>query len=120
MPVSLLADENVDIRIVRKLRDFGYKIYSILEEYRGYSDYQIIQLAKKLDAVVLTLDKDFGEWVFSHKQASIGIIFLRYDAKEFTKITDSLLGLLKIHGDELKGKFAVLTLTKIRIREIHL
>ncbi|EPG73860.1 toxin-antitoxin system, toxin component, PIN domain protein [Leptospira fainei serovar Hurstbridge str. BUT 6] len=120
MPANLLADGNVDIRIVRELGNFGYIVHSISEDYKGLSDYQIIQLAKRLDSVILTLDKDFGEWVFSHKEDSLGVIFLRYDAKEYQKITVSLTKLLELHDVNLKGKFAILTLTKVRIREIHL
>ncbi|EQA36440.1 toxin-antitoxin system, toxin component, PIN domain protein [Leptospira inadai serovar Lyme str. 10] len=87
MPVNLLADENVDIRIIQELRNSGQNVHSILEDYKGSGDYQIIQLAKRLDAIILTLDKDFGEWAFSHKEDSLGVIFLRYNAKEYRKIT---------------------------------
>ncbi|TGL58313.1 DUF5615 family PIN-like protein [Leptospira sarikeiensis] len=120
MPVKLLADENVDFRIIRKLRESGYKVFSILEDCRGVKDSQIVSLTYKLDCILLTLDKDFGEWVFAHKQTLNGIIFLRYHAKDFQKIPDAIATLLQNQGENLRGKFVVLTLKKVRIREIRL
>ncbi|TGK24023.1 hypothetical protein EHQ05_13820 [Leptospira yasudae] len=69
---------------------------------------------------MLTLDKDFGEWVFAHKEDPIAIVLLRYHPKEFQEIANTLLKLLEQEGVSLYGKFAVLTTSKIRIREIHL
>lgn len=62
MPVDLVADENVDFRIVKALRSKGFQIVSILQNYRGLPDKQVLEVAKQHDAVLLTEDKDFGEW----------------------------------------------------------
>ncbi|TGN20646.1 DUF5615 family PIN-like protein [Leptospira idonii] len=120
MQVSLLADENVDFRLVKLLRNSGQKVFSILEQYKGIPDIEVINLAKKLNAIILTLDKDFGEWVFSHKEYSNGIIFLRYNPIDYKDIFNSLNTLLKKNPEGLYGKFVVLSKNKIRIRDIHL
>ncbi|XDD45382.1 DUF5615 family PIN-like protein [Leptospira sp. WS39.C2] len=80
----------------------------------------MIKLAMKLDTIILTLDKDFGEWVFSHKEYSNGIILLRYNSKEFYAIFQSLNFILKERFNELVGKFVVLSKNKLRMRDIHL
>ncbi|PJZ43730.1 DUF5615 family PIN-like protein [Leptospira brenneri] len=120
MQVSILADENVDYRLIKLLRSEGHKVFSVLEENKGITDLQVIELAKKIDAIILTLDKDFGEWVFAHKEYSNGIIFLRYSPKDFKEIFNSLNILLRRNSRELDGKFVVLSKNKIRIRDIHL
>ncbi|TGL49698.1 toxin-antitoxin system, toxin component [Leptospira meyeri] len=120
MQVNLLADENVDYRLIKLLRNEGHKVLSVLEESKGITDLQVIELAKKIDAIILTLDKDFGEWVFAHKEYSNGIIFLRYNPKDFKEIFNSLNILLNKNSLELNGKFVVLSKNKIRIRDIHL
>lgn len=48
------------------LRQHGYNIVSILEEYAGISDHDVINKAKKENLVILTFDKDYGEIIFKH------------------------------------------------------
>ncbi|MBM9547404.1 DUF5615 family PIN-like protein [Leptospira sp. 201903074] len=120
MQVKILADENVDFRLIKFLRNSGPTVFSVLEEHKGISDIQVINLAISLKAVILTLDKDFGEWVFSHKEYSNGIIFLRYSPNEYNEIFKALNFLLQKNSDEIYGKFIVLSKSKVRIRDIHL
>ncbi len=120
MQVNLLADENVDFRIIKLLRENKYVVHSVLEDYKSVSDTKIIEIAKNLNSVILTLDKDFGEWVFSHKQFSNGIILLRYNSKEFAQIYESLINLLSNPDIDVSAKFIVLSTKKIRIRDIKL
>ncbi|MCP5500967.1 MAG: DUF5615 family PIN-like protein [Leptospiraceae bacterium] len=118
MPVKIIADENIDNIIIQSLRDDKYEIISIKESYRGIKDIEIIVLANQNECLILTEDKDFGEWVFAHKTESVGILFLRYDESELNEIINSLKLLLKKYGDSLYNKFTVITKNKIRIREI--
>ena len=100
------------------MRNENYKVISILEEYRSISDKEVLRLARKYEAILLTEDSDFGEWVFSHNKKGFGVIFLRYKQHDLEKILDSLLIVLNKHKDTLFNKFAVIKTTKIRIREI--
>ncbi|PJZ55635.1 hypothetical protein [Leptospira barantonii] len=58
--------------------------------------------------------------ILAHKEEPLGIVLLRYHPKDFQKIANTLLKFLDQFGAKLYGKFAVLTATKVRIREIHL
>ena len=118
MPVRIIADENIDNFIIHTLRNDNYEVISIKESYRGIKDIEIIVLANKNECLILTEDKDFGEWVFSHGMNSIGILFIRYDEKELKDITKTIQALLKEYGDTLYNKFTVITKNKIRIRDI--
>lgn len=88
MPLKILADENIDYRIV-----------------------------KESTTILLTEDSDFGEWVFVHKE-KLSVIFIRYMPAELTLIIDSLVSTLTRYGTSLAGKFVTLTATKIRIRDV--
>jgi len=114
----IIVDESVDIRIANKLRNENYNIISILEKYRSIPDKEVLKLAQKYEAVLLTEDSDFGEWVFSHKKKGFGVIFLRYKHRDIEKIMNSLLLVLNKYKDTLFNKFAVIKTTKIRMREI--
>ncbi|MDR4509844.1 MAG: DUF5615 family PIN-like protein [Candidatus Brocadiaceae bacterium] len=115
---NILADENVDYRIVKYLRDKNYTVISILEDFRGISDKEVIELAKNKKAIVLTEDKDFGKWVFAHKEKTKGVIYLRYESDKMKTICNSLVYLLSKYGDVLHKKFAVITSNKIRMRDL--
>nr|NIR67815.1 toxin-antitoxin system, toxin component [candidate division Zixibacteria bacterium]NIT58777.1 toxin-antitoxin system, toxin component [Fodinibius sp.]NIW50152.1 toxin-antitoxin system, toxin component [Gammaproteobacteria bacterium]NIS49040.1 toxin-antitoxin system, toxin component [candidate division Zixibacteria bacterium]NIU17126.1 toxin-antitoxin system, toxin component [candidate division Zixibacteria bacterium] len=102
----------------RELRKHSYKIISILEDYRSLPDTDVLKISEDTKSILITEDKDFGEWVFAHKAKANGVILLRYDAKDLTKITKSLIKILSSHTTSLYGKFVVITPKKIRIREI--
>ena len=62
----ILADENIDIRIITALRDSGLNVVSIQEDFRSVPDSEVIKISKQSNSIILTEDKDFGEWVFAH------------------------------------------------------
>lgn len=115
---NIVADENVDFRIVTHLRNHGFHVISILEDFRGISAKEVLQIARERNALIVTEDKDFGEWVFAHKEKNTGIVFLRYKSHEMREISKSLLDLLLKHGEDLYKKFAAVRVNKIRIRDL--
>lgn len=118
MPLKIVADENVHYQIIIKLREKGFNVISILENYKGADDKIILEIARNNNAILLTEDSDFGEWVFAYKAKSFGVIFLRYDGQQFIEMAKSLISLLNNYGQNLFQKFVVVTINKIRIREI--
>jgi predicted nuclease of predicted toxin-antitoxin system len=115
---KVLADEDVDFRIVTALKNKAFDMISVLREYQGISDEEVIKLAKRFKALILTEDSDFGHWVFARGEKDISVIFLRYENKDLNSITDSLIKVLSDHGALLYGKFVVITVNKIRIRDV--
>jgi len=55
-PIPLVADESVDFNIVKTLRSLGYSIYSIQESNSGISDIEVLQIARKQKAILITED----------------------------------------------------------------
>lgn len=96
----ILADENIDARLVSVLRSQEIEVLSIQEEHRGIPDEQVISLSKHPPRIILTEDKDFGEWVYAHKESDISVILLRYQANELEHISTILLELIETKGDE--------------------
>jgi predicted nuclease of predicted toxin-antitoxin system len=118
LQLRILADEDVDYRIVKNLRENGFEVMSVLEGHRGASDRTVLNIAKERGALLLTEDKDFGEWVFAHKIKSVGIVFLRYKPEELEDIASTLRRLLLKYGSTLYERFAVVKVKKIRIRNL--
>ena len=118
MPVDLLADENIDQFIISGLRNAGYSVYSVREGNAGISDAEVIDLAIEKKALILSEDRDFGEWVFAHHRKTLGVILLRYQFPDREKLLEALMTVLQKYGNRLQERFSVVTTTKIRIREI--
>ena len=114
----ILADENLDGIIIEALQRHGIELYSIFELNRGVSDEEIITMSRNPPRIILTEDKDFGEWVFAHDVRDISVILLRYDCVNVEAIASIVVNLIQEQGQALFGKFVTVTLTKVRIRSI--
>jgi predicted nuclease of predicted toxin-antitoxin system len=115
----IITDKNIPRSITESLRLLGVEVIYIYDEFRGIDDFSIINLAKqKTNSIILTEDKDFGEWIFSHHVAGISVIFLRYHFSELSEITNILVKLIKEKQHNLLNKFITVTPTKIRSRDL--
>lgn len=73
----ILADENIHYFIIKKLREAGFIVISVNEISKGIKDEKVITWAIQNNYLLLTEDKDFGEWVFAHHVKNLSVIFLR-------------------------------------------
>ncbi len=113
----ILADENVHGFIISSLRDAGFEIISVLEIASGVTDERVIQMAIEDDYILLTEDKDFGEWVFAHHIKDLSVLFLRYSFFEYREIAESLVRLLKTQHFE-RPFFTTISTKKVRTRKL--
>ncbi|MFO7525745.1 MAG: DUF5615 family PIN-like protein [Ignavibacteriaceae bacterium] len=118
MQLKFLADESVNFNIVRILRALNYEVVSVLEERRGSSDFTVLEFAKEREAILLTEDKDFGEWVFAYHIKNLSVILLRYSPDETDQIVQSLTKLIGTYKESLFNKFVVLKKNNFRIRDL--
>ncbi|MBF9221410.1 DUF5615 family PIN-like protein [Hymenobacter ruricola] len=114
----ILADENIDHSIIAALRAAGYLVDSLYESHRSLSDAAIIELARHPPRIILTEDKDFGEWVFAHGIRDVSVIFLRYHFRDTAALLATLLELLRTRLPNLHGAFTTVAVQKIRIRPL--
>lgn len=113
----VLADEGVNGNIVRELRKLELQIDWIQEIRPGISDEQVIEFAKKNRKILITEDKDFGEWIFAHKIKGLSIIFLRYEKSDLDTVTTFLKQLiLQINQEELIEPHQFITISKNKVR----
>ena len=114
----ILADEGLNGNLVRSLRSDGCKVVWIKELNAGMADKDIITLAQQNNQVVITEDKDFGEWVFSHQLTGLTIIFLRYDKEDYDAILSFLRMTLKTIEVEKANEFITINKKKVRRRKV--
>ncbi len=115
--MSFVADESVDQQIVERLREEGHAVWYIVERGPGASDEDVLELAKRKGAILLTADKDFGEMVFRQRRVTEGVIFIRLAGQSQKRKAEIGASAVKRHGEELPRAFSVITPGGIRIRK---
>jgi len=113
----ILADEHIHSFIIDALRNAGFEVISIREQASGITDEEVIRMALRNNWLLLTQDKDFGEWVFAHHIENLTVLFLRYSFGELTSITQTLTHLLTNQQID-RPYFATITTKKIRVRKL--
>ncbi|MGP8217759.1 MAG: DUF5615 family PIN-like protein [Bacteroidia bacterium] len=113
----IIADENIDRNIIVALRKANHKIISIAEDYPGISDEDVIHLAKTLEGILLTKDKDIGEWVFAHGHKGFSVVFLRYEKEDVAVMIKNIILIIKNLTTD-QHLFITITKDKIRQRKI--
>jgi predicted nuclease of predicted toxin-antitoxin system len=114
--LTLLCDEGVDRPIVDRLRQAGFEVLYVAEMSPGMADEEVLELARRASALLITADKDFGELVFRQRRASGGVLLLRLAGLSEEEKSAAVLSVLSGHGSELVGAFSVLSPQRLRIR----
>jgi len=95
--LDLVADENVDAPIVAALRAAGHRTVYVQELDPGIDDDQVLDLANRSGAFLLTSDKDFGELVFREGLVHAGVILYRLAGFTGERKAPAILNLRRTH-----------------------
>ncbi|MDP8227979.1 MAG: DUF5615 family PIN-like protein [Candidatus Electryoneaceae bacterium] len=112
----LLADECIDKQIVDYIRNCGYGILYVTEIETAISDDEVLKLANEKSAILLTGDKDFGEFVFRQQRLNQGIILLRMSRLSSLQQAKIVVAVIENHVDEISQAFTVISPGLVRIR----
>ncbi len=116
--MHLLADECVDMAIVRTLRDAGHDVLAIAEERPGTTDRDVATLARDLKRVVITEDRDFGRLVYAQHEKTLGVVYLRYSSRLRAFFARYLVELIEERSEALQGAFVVVEPGQVRISRL--
>lgn len=114
----LLADENIPLPIVKKLREATYDVRWIGEDSPGIDDRAVLHEAHKDQRVLLTFDKDFGTLTLhagTHRPA--GIVLFRLPPLAKDELVRFVLATVQSR-DDWAGQFTVVTHHRIRMRPL--
>jgi predicted nuclease of predicted toxin-antitoxin system len=117
--VNFLADENLEMQVVERLRQEGHSVLAVVEMEPSISDEQVLKRANQSLALLLTSDKDFGELVFRLQRLAAGVILLRLAGLANSEKADLVVQIIRQHGDELVGAFTVISPRNLRIRRLQ-
>lgn len=114
--MKLLLNENIGASVVAALRDSGRDASWIAETSAGLADRAVIERAFREDRVLVTKDKDFGEFVFKSGLPHRGVILLRLSDDRPPTTLRTLDAVLKALSGRKGAFFAVASETTLRIR----
>lgn len=114
--MNFLVDENVDRQIADCLRLMGHHVEYVAEKDAGISDDEVLELANKKTALLLTADKDFGELVFRQRRVTSGVILIRLAGLSPPRKAQIVVSAIEKHGPELEYSFSVINPGAVRIR----
>jgi predicted nuclease of predicted toxin-antitoxin system len=114
--MNLVADEGVERQIVEKLRQDGHAVVYVAELAPSISDDEVLQQANERQAVLVTVDKDFGELVFRLNRVAAGVVLIRLEGLTSTTKAMIVAQAIHDHETEMYGAFSVISPGIIRIR----
>jgi predicted nuclease of predicted toxin-antitoxin system len=115
--LRFLADESCDFLVVRSLRSAGYDVVSVAESFSSASDIEVLNASVKDERILLTEDKDFGEWIFAHREEMTGVLLIRFPGNARSGLGQAVTHLVEKYGRELLTSFSVLEPGRARIRK---
>ncbi|MBU0986149.1 MAG: DUF5615 family PIN-like protein, partial [Proteobacteria bacterium] len=83
---------------------------------RGITDDKVLEIANAKKAILLTADKDFGEFVFRQHRLTHGVVLVRLAGRPPMQKAEIVSAVINQYAEELKGVFSVIRPGIIRIR----
>lgn len=107
--MKLLANENIPLGMVHRLRILGHDVLSITETSRGITDTEVLAIAHSQQRVLLTFDRDYGELVYVKRlPIPAGLIYLRFVPASPDESANLVATLLNDPNKLIAGGFVVL------------
>lgn len=114
--IKILADENIERRIVIFLKSHQFNVMSVLDYGKGFNDETVLELAFKENRLLMTSDKDFGMLIFFQRKRHCGVILLRFVTESVDQKILILENVIKeFNFKKFIDKFVVISEKTVRI-----
>ena len=116
---KLLANENIPLATIFRLRKEGFDISSISLDAPSITDSEVMQIAADENRTIITFDRDYGELIYKYGfRPPAGVIYLRMQNYQPEEPAELLLKLLNNSNLEFAGLFTVADERSVRQRKI--
>lgn len=113
--MNIVVDESVDFGVVLLLRKKGNLIHSIAEQKYGIRDEEVLSIALKYKALLITEDKDFGELTYRLRLKHNGILLIRLGELSRKERIELATRYIEKYYFDLLNNFSVIDKNGIRI-----
>jgi predicted nuclease of predicted toxin-antitoxin system len=114
---KIIIDVGVGRIIEEWMAQQGFNVTAITKVNPEIADLDIIKLAISQDAIILTMDKDFGELVFKNNSSHKGILLLRLEDAVAEEKLSAIQNIFPNHLSQIKNNFCVYHNGRLRIRK---
>lgn len=116
---KFLANENIPLVTILKLRKEGFDISSISLDSPSITDREVMQISIDENRTIITFDRDYGELISKYGfRPPAGVIYLRMQNFQPEEPAELILKLLNNPTLEFAGLFTVADEKSIRQRKI--
>ena len=115
--IKFIIDAGVGRSIEEWLISQNFMVLSIVSINPEMEDIKIVELAQREDAIIITMDKDFGELVFKQKVLHKGILLLRLEDAISSEKLAVIQTIIPFQLEKIKSNFSVYQNGKLRIRK---
>ncbi|MBK6294838.1 MAG: DUF5615 family PIN-like protein [Rhodoferax sp.] len=117
--MKLLANENIPMGMVRRLREMGHDVLAVGETSPGIADAVVLYLACRQQRTLLTFDRDYGELIYLKRlPVPMGVIYLRFAPTSPEDAVQQVALLLADEGRQVQGYFVVMDRDSYRRRPL--
>ncbi len=114
--MNILADENISLTIVERLRKEGHQVKRVAEIGPRSPDIEVLAIARQHETLLLTEDKDFGKLVMEAGGKVIGVFLIRLKGFTPPEKAEWITEVIKEYGESLLQAFTVITPGIVRVR----
>jgi predicted nuclease of predicted toxin-antitoxin system len=116
---KFLANENIPLATILKLRKEGIDISSISFDSPSITDREVMQISIDENRTIITFDRDYGELIYKYGfRPPAGVIYLRMQNFQPEEPAELILKLLNNPTLEFAGLFTVADEKSVRQRKI--
>ncbi len=116
--MRLLANENFPLTSIKILKEAGYDIIAVGQDFAGILDSEVIELATKEQRTILTFDRDYGELIFRKGYKPLaGVIYFRWDYFQPNQPGEYLKNLFDSKSIGFENMLTVISADHIRQRK---
>ncbi len=116
--MNLLADESVDRAVIERLRADGHTVGAVAEIAPGILDAEVLSLTNDRAAILVTMDKDFGELIVRDWFPVAGAALFRLDGLSAEAKAERAASAFASVLDRIVGAFVVIDAERVRVRPL--
>ncbi|MBU2635103.1 DUF5615 family PIN-like protein [Patescibacteria group bacterium] len=116
--LKILADECIHQDLIEALEKTGFDILTVDKaNLKGVSDDFIFDFAVKNKRILLTFDREFGDFFRFNIRNSAGVVIVLISRMQKREIIRNTITFFKnIYKDDLERKLVIIGRTRVRIR----
>ncbi len=107
--MNIVADENIDAKLIEELRIKGFKVYSIRENDSGIFDKDVLELSVNKNSLLITEDSDFGKLIHELNHSHTGVLFIRLNTLPRIERIKIIVDQIVLNYNQFKNNYYVLT-----------